>query len=169
MKTGSFLLLAAFAVAPLAAQTGNAPNPKLRTPSRAERTAPATYKAAFDTSAGRFVIEVHRAWAPKGADRFYNLVKSGFYDEARFFRVVPGFVVQWGITGDPAVAREWRDATYRTTRRNRATPPATSRSPTPARTRARRSSSSTSRTTAPRPAGLRAVRQGRRGDGRRRR
>ena len=56
------------------------------------------------------MIEVHRAWAPNGADRFYNLVKNGFYDETRFFRVVPDFMVQFGISGDPAIAAPWQNA-----------------------------------------------------------
>lgn len=57
-----------------------------------------------------FVIEVRRDWAPNGADRFYNLVKNGFFDEARFFRVISGFMVQFGINGNPAVQRNWRTA-----------------------------------------------------------
>src|SRR5262245_52882584 len=66
---------------------------KLRTPSALTEQAPPTFKAKFDTSKGAFVVEVHRDWAPKGADRFYNLVKNGFFDDARFFRVVPDFMV----------------------------------------------------------------------------
>jgi len=73
-------------------------------------TAPETYKAQFETSKGNFTVEVTRAWAPLGADRFYNLIRGGFYDGARFFRVLPGFVVQFGIPADPAVARNWRSA-----------------------------------------------------------
>jgi peptidyl-prolyl cis-trans isomerase A (cyclophilin A) len=73
-------------------------------------TAPETYRAQFETTKGNFTVEVTRAWAPLGADRFYNLLKDGFYDGARFFRVLPGFVVQFGIPGDPAVARTWRSA-----------------------------------------------------------
>ena len=72
--------------------------------------APASYKVKFDTSKGPFVLQVTRAWAPQGADRFYNLVKSGFYDNVRFFRVISGFMVQFGISGDPAVMAGWRDA-----------------------------------------------------------
>ena len=72
--------------------------------------APDSYKARFDTSKGQFVVAVTRAWAPVGADRFYTLVKNGFYDGARFFRVVPGFVVQFGIAADPAVNAKWRNA-----------------------------------------------------------
>jgi peptidyl-prolyl cis-trans isomerase A (cyclophilin A) len=70
--------------------------------------APAQFKVQFDTSKGPFVVEVHRQWAPHGADRFYELVQSGYYDEARFFRVVPNFVVQWGINKDPKLSQEWR-------------------------------------------------------------
>ena len=83
---------------------------KLKNPAALTETAPANYKAAFDTSAGKFVIEVHRTWAPKGADRFFNLVKNGFFDDTRFFRVVPNFMVQFGINGDPAVQKNWADA-----------------------------------------------------------
>ncbi len=70
---------------------------------------PSEFKVKFDTSKGVFVVQVHRDWAPLGAARFYELVKSGFYDDARFFRVVPGFVVQWGISKDPKVTAEWRE------------------------------------------------------------
>ena len=73
--------------------------------------APASYRVVFTTNKGPFTVEVHRDWAPLGADRFYELVKDGFYDGNRFFRVVPGFVVQWGINGDPAVQAKWRDKT----------------------------------------------------------
>ncbi len=79
-------------------------------PSALNEQAPDTYRAQFETSKGNFTIEVTREWAPLGADRFYNLVKNGFYEGARFFRVLPGFVVQFGIPGDPAVARTWRTA-----------------------------------------------------------
>lgn len=72
--------------------------------------APASFKVDFATSAGNFVIEVTRDLAPNGADRFYNLVNNGFFDGQRFFRVVPGFVVQFGIHGDPAISAAWRDA-----------------------------------------------------------
>lgn len=65
----------------------------------------------FDTSVGVFVVRVTRAWAPHGADRFYNLVRAGFYDGNRFFRVVPKFMAQFGIHGDPAVSAAWKDAT----------------------------------------------------------
>jgi peptidyl-prolyl cis-trans isomerase A (cyclophilin A) len=78
-------------------------------PAASPEHAPDTYKAGFDTSKGEFVLTVNRQWAPIGADRFYTLVKSGFYDGARFFRVLPGFVVQFGIAADPAVTAKWRD------------------------------------------------------------
>ena len=71
--------------------------------------APDSFRAKFETSAGDFVIAVQRRWAPKGADRFYNLTRSGYYDGVRFFRVVPGFMAQFGIHGDPAVSAAWRD------------------------------------------------------------
>ncbi len=71
--------------------------------------APATFRARFETTAGDFVIEVRRAWAPLGADRFYNLVKSGYYDGVRFFRVISGFMAQFGIHGDPRVSAAWRE------------------------------------------------------------
>ena len=69
----------------------------------AQEKAPDTYKVKLDTSKGPFVIEVHRSWAPLGADHFYSLVKSGFYNDVRFFRVVPNFMVQFGMNGDPKV------------------------------------------------------------------
>jgi peptidyl-prolyl cis-trans isomerase A (cyclophilin A) len=96
------LLALAFA-APASAQN-------LANPAALNEPAPASYKVQFDTSKGPFVIEVHRDWAPNGADRFYNLVKNGFYDNARFFRVVSGFMVQFGINGDPKVSAVWREA-----------------------------------------------------------
>jgi peptidyl-prolyl cis-trans isomerase A (cyclophilin A) len=83
---------------------------KLKNPAALKDVAPAEYRASFDTSAGPFVILVHRSWAPKGADRFYNLVKYGFFDNDRFFRVLPNFMVQFGINGDPAIQARWQDA-----------------------------------------------------------
>jgi peptidyl-prolyl cis-trans isomerase A (cyclophilin A) len=85
-------------------------HPDLLDPSKASAKAPDVYKAKFTTTKGDFVVEVHRAWAPNGADRFYNLVKMGFYDDVRFFRAVDGFMVQFGISGDPAVNTKWQPA-----------------------------------------------------------
>jgi peptidyl-prolyl cis-trans isomerase A (cyclophilin A) len=82
----------------------------LSNPASLNEKAPATYKVKFDTSKGAFVVEVHRDWAPNGADRFYNLVKNGFYNDARFFRVISDFMVQFGINGNPQISKVWRDA-----------------------------------------------------------
>jgi len=86
---------------------GQADKSKLRNPAALTETAPASYKVNLDTSKGLIVIDVHRDWAPIAADRFYNLVKNGFYDDARFFRVVPNFMVQFGMNADPAVTKVW--------------------------------------------------------------
>ncbi len=72
--------------------------------------APAEYRVKFETSKGDFVLKVTRDWSPKGADRFYNLVKNGFYDEIRFFRIISGFMAQFGINGDPKISAKWSDA-----------------------------------------------------------
>jgi len=82
----------------------------LRNPAALTEQAPPAFQAAFDTSKGMFVVDVHRDWAPLGADRFYNLVKNGFFDDVRFFRVAPGQLAQFGMHGDPAVEEAWRDA-----------------------------------------------------------
>lgn len=84
--------------------------PSLSNPSSLNEQAPDIYSAKFDTTKGSFVIKVTRAWAPIGADRFYNLVKNGFYNNASFFRVIPGFIVQFGISADPNVSTVWHDA-----------------------------------------------------------
>jgi peptidyl-prolyl cis-trans isomerase A (cyclophilin A) len=85
-------------------------HPALLDVGKASEKAPATFKAKFTTGRGDFVVEVHRDWAPNGADRFYNLVKLGFYDDTRFFRAISGFMVQFGISGDPAVNAKWQEA-----------------------------------------------------------
>ena len=74
------------------------------------QTAPDVFRARFETSKGDFVIEVQREWAPQGADRFYSLVSNGFYEGVHFFRVIDGFMAQFGIHGNPAVAARWRQA-----------------------------------------------------------
>ena len=76
--------------------------PSLLEPAAHTEPAPATYRVELTTNEGPVVIEVQRALAPRGADRFYNLVRAGFYDGTRFFRVLPGFVVQFGLNGNPA-------------------------------------------------------------------
>ena len=76
--------------------------------SRGERTALHEYRVRLDTSKGPIVIAVHRDWAPRGADRFHELVTSGYFDDSRFFRVVKGQWAQFGIAGDPALAARWR-------------------------------------------------------------
>jgi peptidyl-prolyl cis-trans isomerase A (cyclophilin A) len=102
------LALAATVTTTLTAEQGGAA--ALRNPAALKETAPATYTVNFDTSVGSFVVTVTRAWAPHGADRFYNLVKNGFYNDVRFFRAIPNFMVQFGIHGDPAVSAAWRNA-----------------------------------------------------------
>jgi peptidyl-prolyl cis-trans isomerase A (cyclophilin A) len=109
-KTAVLFAAILLAMMPAAVRPAAAANPKLSNPAALNEKAPETYRARFTTTKGDFVIEVTRAWAPNGADRFYNLVKNGFYDGCSFFRVVYGFMVQFGIHGDPAVQAVWRDA-----------------------------------------------------------
>jgi peptidyl-prolyl cis-trans isomerase A (cyclophilin A) len=102
IRIGSLLLALVIAAPAYSQNLGN--------PAALKEQAPAVYKVEFDTSKGPFVVEVHRDWSPNGADRFYNLVKNGFYDNVRFFRVVEGFMAQFGVNGDPKVSALWRDA-----------------------------------------------------------
>jgi peptidyl-prolyl cis-trans isomerase A (cyclophilin A) len=90
-----------------------AARPSLLRPSSLSEQAPATFKAKFTTTKGDFVVEVTRAWAPLGADRFYNLVKNHFYDGAAFFRVLPGFVAQFGLSAKPEISRVWAAASFK--------------------------------------------------------
>ena len=128
-----FCGMAAMIPAGISAQTGTAPasgtamtaqgpvhhaaaaktDPALLHPAMLKATAPDQYEVTFKTTAGDFVVSVTRAWAPLGADRFYNLVKHGFYNDTTFFRVVPGFVVQFGLSGNPAVNAAWEKATIK--------------------------------------------------------
>jgi len=93
-----------------AATPGAAFNPALLKPASLNATAPAEYEVKFTTAKGDFVIKVTRAWSPQGADRFYNLVKNRFYDGAAFFRVITGFMVQFGISAHPPVSAAWHEA-----------------------------------------------------------
>ncbi len=91
-----------------ASKTGTAAGrPSLLNPATMRAKAPQLFKAQFTTTKGDFIVEVHRDWAPLGADRFYNLVRAGFFNNTPFFRVVPGFVVQFGLNGNPAVNKIW--------------------------------------------------------------
>ena len=92
------------------AEQAAAPKKSLMSPAGFKEKAPETFNAKFDTSVGEFVIKVTRAWAPNGADRFYNLVRAGYYTNVAFFRVIQGFMAQCGIHGDPQVNAAWRDA-----------------------------------------------------------
>jgi peptidyl-prolyl cis-trans isomerase A (cyclophilin A) len=83
---------------------------KLKNPALANEKAPENFKVKFNTTKGPFTLEVTRAWAPLGADRFYNLVKAGYFNDIAFFRVIDGFMVQFGIHGDPAISAVWRGA-----------------------------------------------------------
>jgi peptidyl-prolyl cis-trans isomerase A (cyclophilin A) len=98
MNRFRFLLSAAALLTALTACSAQKP---------AQKPAPATYRIQFDTSRGPFVVEINRDLAPNGADHLYELVKAGYYDGARFYRVVPGFMVQWGAAADPAVSKKW--------------------------------------------------------------
>ncbi|MBV8373445.1 MAG: peptidylprolyl isomerase, partial [Candidatus Eremiobacteraeota bacterium] len=99
------LLAATFVVAPRASADSS-----LLKPATLSAKAPAHFDVLFRTTAGSFTVAVTRAWAPRGADRFYNLVKHGFFTGAAFFRVVPGFVVQFGLSPNPAVNKAWSGA-----------------------------------------------------------
>jgi len=111
----AFSLLAAVAAvkaddAKTNAATAAPASPGFADPSKLTEPAPATFKAQFNTTKGKVVIEVTRSLSPNGADRFYNLVRSGYFKDLAFFRVIPGFMCQFGIHGDPAVSAKWRAA-----------------------------------------------------------
>ena len=84
--------------------------PGFTEPAKLTEKAPETFKAQFDTTKGKFTIEVTRSLSPNGADRFYNLVRSGYFKDIAFFRVIPGFMCQFGVHGDPNVSAKWREA-----------------------------------------------------------
>jgi len=113
LRTPRAILLALILASPVTCGGEPAPpsqpdNPLLY-PGRLDETAPLSYRVRFETTAGDFVVEVYRNWAPLGADRFYNLASNGYYDDTRIYRVVEGFMAQWGIHGDPLVDYQWRD------------------------------------------------------------
>jgi len=110
MKIGLYLAALALLVPVLGVSAQEKTPAVLKNPAALKEKAPAKFKAQFETTQGTFVVDVTRAWSPNGADRFYNLVKNGFFDHVKFFRVVPGFVVQFGIHGDPAIATKWLEA-----------------------------------------------------------
>lgn len=101
------LFVAAIAVN---AQDTKSAAPAYADPSKLTEKAPDTFQAVFNTTKGSFTIEVTRSLAPNGADRFYNLAKSGYFTDVAFFRVVPGFMCQFGISGDPAISSKWESA-----------------------------------------------------------
>jgi peptidyl-prolyl cis-trans isomerase A (cyclophilin A) len=108
MKTAATGLLIALAIALVPA--GAIAQSDLTKPHTVAEKAPDTFKVQMETSKGSFIIEVTRKWAPNGADRFYSLVKAGFFTEVRFFRVISRFMAQFGIHGNPAVSKVWKDA-----------------------------------------------------------
>lgn len=105
MTAGLLLVLAGSGLLP-----GNAPVCRAADEKADKPAAPEKFRVLFETTRGKFVVEVTRSWAPRGADRFYELVQSGFFNDAGFFRVVPGFVVQFGLNADPAVQQKWTTA-----------------------------------------------------------
>ncbi len=118
LPNGLWALLAASALA-LAAEaektdaapgTAAAPAADFTDPAKLTEKAPEAFKAQFDSTKGKFTVEVTRSLAPHGADRFYNLVRSGYFKDVAFFRVIAGFMCQFGIHGDPKVAAKWRGA-----------------------------------------------------------
>lgn len=110
MRLTAKILITVVSVMLVAASVLAAAPGDLTNPAQFTEKAPDTFKAKFDTSKGEFTVEVTRAWSPNGADRFYNLVKNGFYNDCRFFRLVPNFMVQFGINGNPKVSAAWSSA-----------------------------------------------------------
>ena len=111
-KTATAILVAALAIGLASPLMAEEPNPALLDPSLATGTAPDIFKVKMETTAGDFIIEVHRDWAPRGADRFYNLVKIGYFDDTAFYRVIKGFMAQVGMNGNPKVTQAWSAARF---------------------------------------------------------
>lgn len=82
----------------------------LSDPALPDPPSPSRFTARFETTRGNFDVDVHRDWAPRGADRFHRLVTAGYYDRSAIFRVIPGYIAQFGIAGEPALAKAWRYA-----------------------------------------------------------
>ena len=93
-----------------AAKSEEKASPGFGDPSKLTEKSPETFKAQFDTTKGKFTVEVTRSLSPNGSDRFYNLVRSGYFKDIAFFRVISGFMCQFGVHGDPAVSAKWREA-----------------------------------------------------------
>ena len=110
-KTDSAPQTAAPDAAPAQTMPAAAANPALLSPEKANEKAPEVFKVKITTTKGAMIVEAHRAWSPNGADRFYNLVKIGYFDDTAFFRIVNGFMAQIGIHGDPAVNAKWHMST----------------------------------------------------------
>ncbi len=111
IQTASLAVLTVLCASTLAfAEEKKAASAALLDPSKATLTAPDTFKVKMATTKGDFTIEVTRAWAPNGADRFYNLAKAGYFTDIAVFRVIDGFMAQFGIHGDPKVSKAWRGA-----------------------------------------------------------
>jgi peptidyl-prolyl cis-trans isomerase A (cyclophilin A) len=113
----SALLVSSFVSAAEGDKTAQAPDekksmtaPDFTEPSKLKEKAPDSFKVRFDSTKGPFTVEVTRSLAPNGADRFYNLVRSGYFKDIAFFRVIPGFMCQFGIHGDPKIAAAWQGA-----------------------------------------------------------
>jgi peptidyl-prolyl cis-trans isomerase A (cyclophilin A) len=113
MRLRSIVCVAGVVLTAVAVSAGQGDRSKLKNPAALTEQAPGTFKVDVDSSKGPFVITVHRDWAPIGADRFYNLVRNGFFDDVRFFRVLDGFMAQFGINGDPAIQAAWTTARLR--------------------------------------------------------
>ncbi len=100
--------------APLTNSGGQQENqhPALTNPTLATETAPEKFRVKFETTKGDYIVEVNRAWSPNGADRFYNMVKIGYFKDIAIFRAVKGFMYQFGIHGDPNVSAKWSEANF---------------------------------------------------------
>jgi peptidyl-prolyl cis-trans isomerase A (cyclophilin A) len=112
-RHGALSVMMVVALAASMPTTGGERNPALTDPTLATDTAPDVYRVKLETTSGDVVIEVYRKWAPMGADRFFNLVKIGYYDDTAFYRVIDGFMAQVGMHGDPQVQAAWANASIK--------------------------------------------------------